>query len=45
MLAVIYPFPGLAVAGSVAMPGFHVAALFGITYPFEQLIKFPYIFG
>lgn len=40
MLALLYPFIALAVAGSVALLGIHVAALFGVTDPFDQFIKF-----
>jgi hypothetical protein len=40
MAAVTYPFLALATVGFVAMLAIHVASLFGITYPFDQSLRF-----
>lgn len=40
MIALIYPFLVLAVAGFIAAAAIHVASLFGITYPFDRFLQF-----
>jgi hypothetical protein len=40
MAVLIYPFLALAAVGFVAMLAIHVAALFGVTYPFNHFFKF-----
>ena len=40
MAALTYPFLALATAGFVAMLAIHVAALFGVTYPFDHSLRF-----
>ena len=40
MLALIYPFLAVAVAGFVAVAAIHLASLFGVTYPFDRFLEF-----
>lgn len=40
MIALIYPFLALAVAGFIAVAAIHVASLFGVTYPFDHFLRF-----
>jgi hypothetical protein len=40
MIALIYPFLALAVAGFIALAAIHIASLLGVTYPFDHFLQF-----
>jgi hypothetical protein len=40
MVALIYPFLAVAVAGLIAVAAIHVASLLGVTFPFDHFLKF-----